>query len=178
MDPVLDLVLRAGLALLFLAAARHKLRDPRAFVATVRAYRLGPPWTAPFSAGVVVTAELAVPLLLGVARTAGLLAAAALLLAYAGAIGINLARGRRDLDCGCFGPAVRRPIGGGLVARNLALAAVALAGLAPLSARAWSWVDGGTAAAATIALAACWTAADRLLALAPALARLRLETRT
>ena len=38
-------------------------------------------------------------------------AAAALLLAlYAGAIGVNLARGRRDIDCGCGGPASRQPI--------------------------------------------------------------------
>ena len=47
-----------------------------------------------------------------------------LLALYAGAMAVNLARGRRDLDCGCAGPGVRRPVGEGLLIRNGALIAV------------------------------------------------------
>ena len=110
---------------------------------------------------------------LAVARAWGLAGAAALLALYAAAIAVNLARGRRHLDCGCAGPALRRPISGWLVVRNLVLVAIALADLAPLSTRPLVWVDALTVVAATAALAACWMAADRLLATAPGLARLR-----
>jgi len=175
MDPVADLTLRAALALLFVVAAGHKLRDPRRFRATLAAYRLLPGALAPFAATLVVGLEVAIAaaLLVPGARAAGLLAAAALLVVYGAAIGINLARGRRDIDCGCAGPAVRRPINGALVARNATLAAVALAGLAPVHPRALVWVDALTVAGATAALAACWAALDRVIAHAPALARLR-----
>ena len=40
MDPAIDLTLRAALALLFLVAATHKLRDPAAFRATFADYRI------------------------------------------------------------------------------------------------------------------------------------------
>ncbi len=89
-----------------------------------------------------------------------------MLLVYAAAVGVNLRRGRRHIDCGCAGPAARRPISGWLVARNVVLAAAALAGLAPVAPRGLVWVDAFTVVAATTALAACWTAADQLLALA------------
>src|SRR5207249_705697 len=132
MDPVVDLTLRTALALLFFVAAGHKLRDPGRFRATVAEYRLVPDRFAPPAAALLVAVEAAAAgaLLVPGVRAAGLLAAAALLVVYGAAIAINLARGRWDIDCGCAGPAVRRPIGGWLVARNAVLAAAALAGLA------------------------------------------------
>lgn len=166
MDPVLDLVLRAALALLFATAAWHKLRAPRAFAATLAEYRLLPAPLAPVAAALVVAAELSIVSGLIVAHRIGLAAAAALLLVYAAAVGVNLRRGRRHIDCGCAGPTARRPISGWLVTRNVVLAAAALAGLAPATPRGLVWVDAFTVVAATTALAACWTAADRLLALA------------
>jgi hypothetical protein len=171
MDPTIDLTLRTALGLLFAVAAVHKLRDPGRFVATLAEYRLLPPGLVTAGAAVVVAAELGVVIALVSDRRPGLAAAAALLVGYA--VAINLARGRRDIDCGCAGPAARRPISATLVIRNLALAALALAGLSPLAARPLLWIDGLTIAAATAALAACWTAADRLLALAPSFGRMR-----
>src|SRR5207247_2030674 len=111
------------LALLFFVAAGHKLRDPRRFRATVAEYRLVPDRFAPPAAALLVAVEAAAggALLVPGARAAGLLAAAALLVVYGAAIAINLARGRWDIDCGCTGPAVRRPISGWLVARNAVL---------------------------------------------------------
>jgi len=165
MDPVVDLVLRVALALLFATAAWHKLRAPRAFAATLGEYRLLPAALVPAAAVAVVAAELAGVTALVVSRRAGLAAAAAMLLVYATAVGVNLLRGRRHIDCGCAGSSARRPISGWLVGRNVALAAVALAGLAPVAPRPLVWIDVLTVVAATAALSACWAAADRLLGL-------------
>jgi Methylamine utilisation protein MauE len=173
MDPVIDATVRTALALLFLAAAAHKMRDPARFRATVADYRLLPSPLVTLGAAMLVLSELAVAVALAVARSWGLAAAAALLALYAAAIAVNLARGRLHLDCGCTGPALRRPISGWLVLRNLALVAIALADLTPVSARPLLWIDRLTVVAATAAFAACWMATDRLLATAPGLARLR-----
>ena len=177
MDPVIVATLRAALALLFFVAAGHKLRDLGRFRATLGEYRLVPDRFAAPAAALLVAAEAAAAgaLLVPGARAAGLLAAAALLFVYGAAIAINLARGRWDIDCGCAGPAVRRPITGWLVARNAVLAAAALAGLAPVHPRALLWVDAVTVAGATAALAACYASLDRVIAYAPRLARLRGE---
>jgi hypothetical protein len=172
MDPVIDATVRAALALLFLAAAAHKMRDPARFRTTVADYRLLPSPLVTLGAAMLVLSELAVAVALAVARSWGLAAAAALLALYAAAIAVNLARGRRHLDCGCTGPALRRPISGWLVLRNLALVAIALSDLTPVSTRPLVWIDHLTVVAATAAFAACWMATDRLLATAPGLARL------
>ena len=177
MDPVVDATLRTALALLFAVAAVHKLRDVRRFRATLAEYRVLPAGAVPAAAALVVAAEcgvaggLAVPAL----APAALVGAAALLLLYAAAVGVNLRRGRLELDCGCAGPAARRPIGGSLVVRNVVVAAVALAALAPVRARPLGWLDAITVAAATAALAGLYAAVDRMAAHAPALARLRVR---
>jgi len=59
------------------------------------------------------------------------------------------------------------------VARNATLAAAALLGLGPIQARPLVWVDGITIAGTTAVLAALYASLDRMLADAPALARLR-----
>jgi hypothetical protein len=174
MDPTIDATLRLGLALLLGAAATHKLRDLARFGAVLAAYRLLPAALVRPAAALVPAGELAVAAALGGARGgAGGVAAAALFVTYAGAIAVNLARGRRHIDCGCGGPHARRPIGGWLVARNLLLAAAALAAAAPVRPRGLVWLDGLTIGGALAALAAVWLAADRLAAQAPGLARLR-----
>jgi hypothetical protein len=175
MDPVIDAALRAVFGLLFLVAAVHKLRDLGRFEATLAEYRLLPTRLVPVAAGAVPAVEAAVAVALAVPGLGrpGLAGAAVLLVIYAAAVAINLARGRRDIDCGCAGPAVRRPLSGWLVGRNLVLAAAALGGLAPVGARALVWVDVLTVAGATAVLGALWAALDRMIALAPALARVR-----
>lgn len=173
MDPTLHLTIRIALALLFAAAAIHKLRDRATFQATLAAYELVPAALAPVVIGVElgVAAALCVPTFGAV----GVLAAAVLLLVYATAIGVNLVRGR-DIDCGCAGPAARRPIGAGLVVRNVVLAAAALVGLVPLHSRPLVWIDVVTVVSAVLAMSALYGAADHLLALAPTAARLRRAT--
>jgi hypothetical protein len=169
LDPALALVLRGALALVLGSAALHKLRDLRAFHAVVEAYRLAPPAAtgavaaAVVSGEVVACAALLAPGPAG-ASLAGPLLAAALFALYALAIGVNLARGRTHLDCGCGGPAARQPIRPWLVARNAALVAAACLALAPVAARALVWVDVLTVFGALVVLAAAWTSLHRLAA--------------
>ena len=70
MDPVLAVVLRGALALLFVVAALHKLRDRDAFRATLDAYALLPSaLTAPLARAVPIV-ELAAAVLLVAPRAA------------------------------------------------------------------------------------------------------------
>lgn len=113
---------------LLLIAGVPKLRDRRGMLAAVQGYRLLPPVLERAVARGLPWGEvlLGTLLILGVGpRVTGLLAAA-LFTVFAVALGINLLRGRRDLDCGCFafaetGQAPR--IGWPHVVRALALAA-------------------------------------------------------
>ena len=174
MDPTIDLIIRAALGLLFVVAAWHKLRDPRRFAATLGEYRLVPARFAPAAAACVILVELGAVVALLLWPRGGATAAAALLAVYGFAIAVNLARGRRHIDCGCGGPAARREISAWMVARNAVVAIAALAAaVLPVGTRELIWLDACTIVAATAMLAACWTATDHLVAQAPGLARLR-----
>jgi hypothetical protein len=173
MDPAVDLAVRGGLATLWVAAAAHKAVDLDRFRATLAAYAVLPaPLVGPATV-LVPGVELATAACLVAARAAGLVATAALLFAYAGALAVNLVRGRRDLDCGCLGTAGRERISWALVARNLVLAGVAAASAGPPAARAWTWVDGLTVGGAVATGAALYLASDGLLANRPGVARIR-----
>jgi hypothetical protein len=166
LDPALALVLRAGLALLFAATALAKLRDLAGFAAAVAGYRLLPERLARAAAlgfvavELVLAAGLCVPALHAFAS----LGAAALLVVYAAAIAWNLARGRRDIDCGCGGPFGRQTLSEGLVLRNLVLAAAALASALPEAERALGWLDLVTVLAALVCGALLLAAANALRA--------------
>jgi len=174
LDPALRITLRAALALLFVCAASHKLRDREAFRAALANYELVPWHWLSAMAALLIGAELSVALGFCIpnvaAGAAG--AAAGLLALYAGAIGINLLRGRYDIDCGCAGAAVHQPLSLGLIVRNGVLAAAALASALPAAARVLTWIDCVTAAAALATLALLYAAVDGLLANAPQLATL------
>jgi hypothetical protein len=175
MDPAIDLTLRAALALLFVVAATHKLRDVPAFQATFADYRLVPHVLVGALARVVPLAEIGVAMLLVAPEGSALgkVGAAGLLAVYGTAVAVNLVRGRRHIDCGCAGPHARRPIGWGIVVRNALVAAAALGALARVHPRPLVWVDALTVSGAVVTLGALYLAADRLMALGPAVARLR-----
>lgn len=163
-DPVVDLVARLALATLFVWAASHKARDLRAFAATIRSYEILPRGLARLVAPVFAGAELAVAvgLVLPETRVASSAAALVLLVTYSVAIAVNLARGRRELDCGCFGPAHRQPLHGWLLVRNaVAIAAAALASL-PLGLRPLTTLDGVAIVAGWSTACLLWLAASQL----------------
>ena len=162
-DPVLDLVLRGTLAALFATAALHKLRDRAAFREVVRAYRIVPDAAADAALGIAL-GELAVALALLVpsTRTSAALGAVLLLALYSTAIAVNLARGRRSIDCGCGPLGDRQPIGEWLLVRNaLLIGAAALTVRAP-SARALVWIDWLTVVGGVGVAMCTWMAAHTL----------------
>jgi len=166
-DPAIATALRGSLALLFAVAGAHKARDLGRFRAILAEYRLLPAGMTWPAAILVPAAELATAAALAVsAGSAGPVSAAGLLAMYSAAIGINLARGRRDIDCGCAGPTRRQRLGGWLVVRNGALLAAVIGCLAPTAARPLLWLDAVTIAGAVAGLAALYGAVERVMAIA------------
>ena len=142
-DPALHYLAVCLIALVFLQAGVSKLLSRDEFQGIVANYRLLPAaLVVPFAA-LLPFAELAAGLgVLSMAtRAPAAVLASALLLLFATAMAINLARGRRDIDCGCFKSALKQTISAWLIGRNLLLGAVALALLLPQSERAAGLLD-------------------------------------
>jgi thiol-disulfide isomerase/thioredoxin len=121
---VIAVLLRLGLALVFLVAGVAKLADRAGSRRALRGFGLPAGWAAPLgvalpAAEIVVAVGLLVP---GTAPWAAL-GALALLLVFVVGIGYNLARGRSP-ECHCFGRLHSAPAGRGTLVRNLVLAAV------------------------------------------------------
>ncbi|MFZ1624067.1 MAG: MauE/DoxX family redox-associated membrane protein [Gammaproteobacteria bacterium] len=163
MDPILSLIIRMGLSILFATAAVSKLRNRRDFYAAMLAYQLLPPRWAMSLADILPWAEAAIATGLILDVNGALPAAASLLLIYALAMAVNLARGRRDLDCGCGG--APQPLNVWLVGRNLLLAGAALAGsFSPAGSLTWKPVDALIVASAVSVLALIYVSSHRILA--------------
>lgn len=162
-DTAPQFVFRVVLSTVLLRAAVHKLRDLSGFRSTLANYRLLPKiWVTPVSV-LLVLAEAGVAVGLWWAGTFAILAAG-LFLIYGGAILVNLLRGRRDVDCGCAGPAARQKLGAGLVVRNAVLVVVAASLLLPAMSRPLLWVDFVTIIGGGGALVLLYLAAEGLLA--------------
>jgi hypothetical protein len=164
-DPAIGAMLAGAFALLFVSAALNKLRSLQRFAEVFRAYHLLPGGVARLS-WLVPALELTVGvgLLARRSRDGASAAGAALLVAYAAGIAINLQRGRRDLACGCGGPHERRPIAAWMVWRNLLLAGLLGAMLLPWIARPMAAADALTIGAGTAVAALLYMSLDRLLA--------------
>jgi len=164
LDPAIGILIAGCCALLFVTAAVHKLWALRHFTEVLRAYRVLPPGAARLAL-LVPLLELTVglALLVPATRTAAAGAGAVLLVLYAGAIALNLARGRRDLACGCGGPDAARPIAPWMVARNLLMAALLLLTLLPWQGRALLATDALTVGGGVAVAALLYVSLDRLL---------------
>jgi uncharacterized membrane protein YphA (DoxX/SURF4 family) len=114
------------LAFVFLNASLSKLFAPAHFALAVRNYRLLPASLNEPVARWLPRLELALALalLLGVAAGIAAGVAALMLVLFAGAVSINLARGR-EIDCGCLATPSPRTIRWSLVVTDLGLAAMA-----------------------------------------------------
>lgn len=164
-DPALASLIVLGVAALLAVAGSHKLKDLAAFKESFAAYRLLPDAAARRMAWSIPCAEIgiAAALLWPPSRSWAVLGASAILLAYAGALALNLARNRRDLDCGCAGPGHRRPIAAWMVWRNLVLAASLGCTALPWIARPLTGVDFLTVGGGLAAVITLYGALDRLL---------------
>lgn len=133
MPDVLSFGIAFFVAWLLGMSAWHKFRSPAFYRSLVSAYLGGlalPPSLV--TALAAAEAALAVLLLLPASRALALSCAAGLLLAYALLMASKLLEGRRDLRCGCAGPAADVLLSPALVLRNLVCAGLCLAAI-PLS---------------------------------------------
>ncbi len=168
LDPTLSWTCHLLLAIVFARAGFAKLRNPAEFTRALRGYAIVPePLVAPAAAALLAIECLLVPALLvpAWASAASALATLALVL-YTSAIAVNLARGRRDSDCGCSGPLARQSLHEWLVVRNLFYALPALAGTLAAGTRVLGRIDIFTIAVATASLFALAVATDQLAAFA------------
>lgn len=173
-DPVLLYAASAALACILLLGALEKLKDMTAFAAAVRAYEIVPAALGGlFAWGYVLTEALAGALLLAPAQRASGAVLALLVLALATAgVALNLARGRRDIDCGCGGPAMRGAAARGvglswwMVVRNALLALWTLPGLAAVqgASRSLQWADAASVFGLAMSAVALYFTANHLLA--------------
>lgn len=160
-DPLLASIAAVAVAVLFAHAAVVKLGDPALFEQHLAAYGVPHGLLAVATRAVPALEALAAMLLLTPPlRTPGALLAAALLVVYAAAMATNLWRGHA-LDCGCGGPAL--PVSWALVARNAALAGLALAAAAPPSARMMGHADFAVLAAAVALASLLYAAFNQVL---------------
>jgi hypothetical protein len=168
LDPAVALMLHACAALLWLSVSFHKLRDLGAFERALVGYALLPRATVAALARVLPGLELLVGLGCLVPRVApfALLFAATLLTLYTSAVALNLARGRRRVDCGCGGPGGPQELSPGLVVRNLALVGLLVIAALPIGARSLHWIDAVTVAAGVGWLALVYAGVDVALATA------------
>jgi len=165
LDPAFGYLIVGGIALLFAIAGCHKLRSLALFTEVFAAYRVLPDVWARRSAWLIPGVELAIAVTLpwAATRRGALPAAMGLLIAYGLGIGVNLARGRRELDCGCGTIGTRRAIAGWMVWRNvLLLLALATAAL-PWISRPFDGADVLTVAGGVAAFAVLYVAIDQLL---------------
>jgi thiol-disulfide isomerase/thioredoxin len=156
------LVVRLGLAAMFAVAGAAKLADRDGSREAVRGFGVPDALAGPLGIALPL-AELATTALLVPAATAraGAAAAIVLLLAFCAAIGRALARDEAP-DCHCFGALHSAPAGWPALARNGALAALAVpvAAATPRSATGWlQAMTGAERTAVLVAIAALLVAA-------------------
>jgi len=163
-DPDIGALITAGAALLFLAASWQKWRSLAEFLEILGAYRVLPEFALPLMGRLIPALETAIGVALWIPNTRSIaaLCGAALILAYAGGIAANLARGRLNLDCGCAAPGERRPIAGWMVARNILLGALLACATLPWS-RPLGVIDALTVVGGLVVLVFLYLTVDRLL---------------
>ncbi len=164
-DPAIGLLLVAAVALLFASASAHKLKDLKRFDGIFTAYGFLTSLARWRLSRAIPALELAVAagLLFDPSRAYAAGAGIALLVTYAAAIAVNLARGRRDLACGCGGPDEKRPIATWMVWRNILIAFALAVALAPWATRPLSLTDAVTVVFGVLTLALVYLCADQLM---------------
>jgi hypothetical protein len=111
------------MAVVFAVAAIGKMREWNAFEGVVANYRLLPAFAVRPVAYLLPPVELAVAgALLSGAAAWPEIAAAVLLCLFAVAMAVNLLRGRRHIDCGCYSSALKQSLRWALVCRNVLMA--------------------------------------------------------
>jgi len=168
-DPAIQGLCALALALILGASGALKLRDLELFEGSLANYQLAPRWLETPLAYLfpILECVVAIGLLIGSARTIASTASLALLAIFTGAIAINLVRGRVDIDCGCFGPALRQKLSGSLLWRNLFLMVVAAIVILPQTGRALGTLDIATIVMGAATLVILYASANVAIGNAP-----------
>jgi hypothetical protein len=166
----LQLLFRCALAGVLVFAAASKLVSPRSSRAALATFGVRGRASWPAWAGIVAT-ELALAAGVALGSAAAAFVAAALLLAFAGALAVALLRGRAGAPCACFGSRSRVSLFG--VVRNVALA-LAFAAL-PFVPSGSLTADGWLALGLAVALTALAALTVAVVALAREVGMLRLQ---
>jgi hypothetical protein len=117
------IAVRALVGLVFIQAAVGKVRHWPILEGVISNYRILPDALARPAAALLPPIEFGLGAALMLWAGAPVLGAAAGMLAiFAAAMGVNLLRGRSEIDCGCFQSDLRQQLSWPLVARNLVLA--------------------------------------------------------
>ncbi|MCI0555123.1 MAG: DoxX family membrane protein [Anaerolineae bacterium] len=127
LSPFAQMLLRLLLSMIFFTSSINKIRQPQQFITAIASYDLLPKTWHKSLAITIICVEVAVSILLFLgwqSRTAAMLCIL-ILFGFSCAIGINLIRGRTNLECGCFGRKHTQKISFGLIVRNLILAVAA-----------------------------------------------------
>jgi uncharacterized membrane protein YphA (DoxX/SURF4 family) len=165
LDPIVGYLIVVSFALLFARAGIHKLRGLDRFVDAFSDYRVMPATLNRPVALAIPILELAIAMLLlwGPGRRLALLGGIGVLITYAAGMALNLARGKRDLECGCGGGYERRSIAAWMVWRNLLLVLPLCIALMSWSTRSFDLSDILTLTGGLTVCATLYTAIDRLL---------------
>jgi hypothetical protein len=176
-DPAIAWIVALGVAAIFISSAALKLREIDIFESAVDNYRILPEFLVKPFAYVLPFIELvaAIAMIPPATRFAGSSALMVLIALFTTAIVINLARGRLDVDCGCFGPAIKQKLSWWLVARNVALMAVIAVSLMPVGIRPIEFLDWCTIGMGLVALLLIYLSVNYVFANMPKLRDL--ETR-
>lgn len=157
------------LAAMFFAAGLSKLRALETFEGVVHNYRLLPePLVRPVAYFLPpMEVAVAIALLVPASRDYGAWATVGLLAIFTVAVAVNLWRGRREIDCGCFSSDLKQRLSWWLVLRNFVLAGLAwwLAG-AQMSGPATNWIAWLLGAASAVVAATLYVAAITLSVIA------------
>lgn len=175
LDPVAAIALSLLLSYVLVDAGLHKLRDPARYGAVIDGYRLlprglGAGVAAPLGA---LEVGLGAGVLLPFTHLPALAGSAALIVGYFLAIAINLARGRRDIDCGCGAPEQAQRLSPALLLRNATLVAAALLLLSTPGGAPAHWSGWAFALFAGAVAALLYASINALLSNAQLLERLR-----
>jgi len=152
-------------AVVFAVAALHKLRAPEYYAGVLADWF---PGLAPVKSLGILAGTIECALVLGLimpqSRNAGLLAAALLLLIYATSMGLQLSRGRKDVRCGCAGPASTVSISPALLLRNLMCAALALSAVSSEPRVIESFASGTLSVAVAVFLLLVYLTSEQMIA--------------
>jgi hypothetical protein len=168
-DPAIRGLSAFALALIFGTSGAIKLRDLDLFEGSLVNYHLAPTWMEKPLTYLLPLLECAgaAGLLLPSTRATAAMLLFALLSIFTIAIAVNHARGRSDIDCGCFGPALRQRLSGWLLVRNAFLTIIAIFAMLPENGRTLESVDVVTIAMGAATLTVLYASANFAIGNAP-----------